>query len=290
MKLAGVVVLYNPNNEVKNNINSYIDSLDVLYVVDNSPTNNSKKFKGKKIKYIFNGGNLGIAAALNIGAKNAIKDGFEWLLTMDQDSCFDVSSIEQMIEFLEKMKKDKFVKKIVNTEYEKIGLISPFHLTSIEINNDPRGIDSPLNVMTSGNIINLKAYEKIGGFKDWLFIDAVDFDYCLNLRNYHYDIIRLNYIRLNHNLGNPVFKKVLFKQMYSLNHSPIRRYYMVRNRHYLNDLYKNDFPDYCKLELSRTKREAIKIILCENNKIKKLRAMFDGYRDYKKGVKGEKKI
>ena len=58
----------------------------------------------------------------------------------------------------------------------------------------------------------------------------------------------------------------------------------------LYDLYKKDFPDYCKLELSRTKREAIKIILCEEDKVKKLKAMFQGYLDYKKGVKGERKI
>lgn len=289
MKLAGVVVLYNPDDEVKSNIASYIDSLDVLYVIDNSSNNNSKRFKDKRIKYIFNGSNLGIAAALNIGARTAIKDGYNWLLTMDQDSCFDKSNVDRMIEFLERLKSDQFIRGILNTSYEKIGLISPFHDTLIESNVVPVGIDSPLNVMTSGNIINLKAYKKIGGFKDWLFIDAVDFEYCLNLRSYDYDIFRLNCIKLNHNLGNPVFKKILFKKMYSLNHSPIRRYYMVRNRHYLNELYKNDFPDYCKLELSRTKKEAIKIILCERDKIKKLRAMFKGYIDYKRGIKGEKK-
>ena len=36
MKLAGVVVLYNPDQKVLDNISSYIDELDVLYLVDNS--------------------------------------------------------------------------------------------------------------------------------------------------------------------------------------------------------------------------------------------------------------
>lgn len=289
MKLAGVVVLYNPEEDVMNNIRSYLGSLDVLYVVDNSSCDNGKKFKSKKIQYIPNKKNLGIARALNIGARRAIDDGYEWLLTMDQDSYFQKNNVDQMIEFLNKVRDDEFVQSILNTTYHKIGLISPFHCTLIEPDKDPRGIDSPLNVMTSGNIINLDAYQKIGGFKDWLFIDAVDFDYCLNLRNHKYDIIRLRYIKLDHHLGDVVFKKVLFKQMYSLNHSATRRYYIVRNRHYLYDLYKKDFPDYCKLELSRTRKEAIKIILCEKDKIKKLTAMLQGYIDYKKGIKGEKK-
>ena len=121
MKLAGVVVLYEPGDCVLNNINSYIDSLETLYIVDNSSSNNSKKFKGKKIRYIYNKGNLGIAEALNIGAKRAIKDGYKWLLTMDQDSCFDKYSIGKMVVFLGKLKDDDVVKNILNTTIEKIG-------------------------------------------------------------------------------------------------------------------------------------------------------------------------
>ena len=289
MKLAGVVVLYNPDDNVVNNIDSYIGFLDILYVVDNSTINNLKKYKGKKIKYIFNGKNLGIAEALNIGARHAIKDGYKWMLTMDQDSCFDDESIDKMANFLLGIRDEEIVQNILDVTLEKVGLISPFHITSIEQNTNCRGIDSPMNVMTSGNLINLDAYLEIGGFKDWFFIDSVDFDYCLNLRKHHYQIYRLNYVKLTHNLGNPVFKKFLFKNMYSLNHSAVRRYYIVRNRYYLNDLYKKDFPEYCKLEMSRTKKEAIKIVLCEKEKIKKLKAMFQGYLDYKRGIKGEKR-
>ena len=287
MKLAGVVVLYNPDDKVRKNIDSYLGSLDKLYVVDNSVENNSKLYSDKKIQYISNGKNLGIATALNIGAKSAINDKFEWLLTMDQDSVFKKNDINQLVEFLEKVHTDQFVQNIISTKYEKIGLISPLHMTIMNPNDQSKGIDSPLNVMTSGNIINLEAYQKIGGFKDWLFIDCVDFDYCLNLRKHKYEIFRLNYVRLQHSLGNGIYKKVLFKQMYSLNHSPTRRYYIVRNRHYLYDLYKDDFPDYCKLELSRTRKEALKILLCEDKKFEKLKAMHRGYRDYKKGIKGE---
>lgn len=288
MKLAAVVVLYNPDNSIKNNIGSYIDSVDKLYLVDNSDQKMSFKYNNKKVKYIFNNKNLGIAKALNIGAQEAINEGFEWLLTMDQDSCFNNNDIDKMKEFLYRVRDDKFVQTIISKKYSEIGLISPLHITAINPNDVSVGIDSPLNVMTSGNIINLKAYKKIGGFKDWFFIDCVDFDYCLNLRKHDYEIVRLNYVKLKHNLGNAVYKKVLFKQFYSLNHSSVRRYYMVRNRHYLYDLYKNEFPNYCKLELSRTKREALKIIICEKNKFKKIKAMYKGYRDYKKGVKGEK--
>ena len=143
--------------------------------------------------------------------------------------------------------------------------------------------------MTSGNIISLKAYEKIGGFKDWMFIDAVDFDYCLNLRDHGYDIWRLPQVELKHNLGSVVFKTIGKRQFYSLNHSATRRYYIVRNRHYFYDEYHERWPDFCNAEFGQTKFEAKRIIICEKQKIKKLLAMYKGYRDYKKGITGPKK-
>lgn len=283
MKLAGVVVLYNPNSDVEENIKSYVDYVDVVYAVDNSSNDNSAMFSKDKIIYISNGENKGIAYALNVGAQKAISDGYDWLLTMDQDSRFSDDGIEKMKKFIVDSQEGNN-----QFDYEKIGLITPFHRTIFNENEKPEGIDSPAVVMTSGNIISLKAYKEIDGFKDWMFIDAVDFDYCLNLRDHGYDIWRLTYIELKHNLGNVVFKNIGRKHMYSLNHSATRRYYIVRNRHYFYDMYYERWPDFCNAEKGRTSREAAKIFLCEKQKFKKLFAMLRGYIDYKRGVKGAK--
>lgn len=292
MKISGVVVLYNPDENVLKNIDSYIGKLDILYVVDNSPipNDNSNKFsKNKKIKYISNGGNKGIAKALNIGAKEAIKNGSEWLLTMDQDSSFKKGALEKMIEFLNELNKNKIMSESLNLDCNKIGVLSALQRTELNKNEKLSGLSYPLVVMTSGNLVNLKAYQKVKGFKDWFFIDAVDFEFCLNIKKHDYEIIQMNTVELNHNLGNTVEKKLLGKTMYVTNHNYVRRYYITRNRHYLYDLYKDDFLDYCALELSRTKHELLKIILFEKDKLKKIKAIYKGYKDYKHGVKGEMK-
>ena len=230
MRFAGVVVIYNPDKSVLKNIDSYIDGIEKLYVVDNSEDiDNSKMFKNKKIEYIRNGSNLGIAEALNIGSNKAIKDGFDWILTMDQDSRFYKDHIFKMINYIN------------NNDTNDVGIVSPFHSILQTRGINYIGISEPLLVMTSGNLVNLKAYEK-------------------------------------HLLG---------KTMYVSHHSPLRRYYMVRNRHYLYDLYHEDFPEYCVLELGRTKRELLKVWLYEKNKLKKSLYMYRGYRDYKKGIVGK---
>ena len=291
MKIAGVVVLYNPDKNVRKNIDSYLDDLDILYVVDNSPepNKNAKDYKDKKIKYISNHGNKGIAYALNVGAKEAVKDKAEWLLTMDQDSSFKKDSLNKMIKFLKEIKSNKFISETLSVSYEKLGILSTLQRTELNKDNEEKGISYPLVVMTSGNLINLKAYKKVGGFKDWLFIDAVDLDYCLNIRKHRYEIVQMSTAELIHHLGKVEKHELLGKTMFATNHSANRRYYITRNRHYLYDLYYDTFPEYCSLEIGRTKKELIKILLFENNKIAKIKAIYKGYRDYKKGIKGEMK-
>ncbi|MEG0093579.1 MAG: glycosyltransferase [Erysipelotrichaceae bacterium] len=277
MKYAGVVVLYNPIEEdVKDNISSYIDNLDCIYLVDNSEIDNHKMFENnRKIVYLPNKKNLGIAKALNVGATNAIQDGFDWLLTMDQDSKFELNALSIMKNYIEN-----------NEIVESLGIVSPFHKTLVTSEIVKTGIEKPIIVMTSGNLINLKVYQKIKGFKDWMFIDCVDFDYCLNLIRNGFEIIQLNNAILNHELGDLVKRKVFGKTIFSDNHNYIRRYYIVRNRHYIYDEYHNDFPEYCAAEIRCTKAEVRNVIFFEKDKLRKLWYMYKGYRDYKKGIKG----
>ena len=288
MKIEGAVVLYNPNNNVIDNIKSYLKPLNKLYVIDNSeiPNNNEEMFKDPKIKYVSNGGNKGIANALNVACKMAIEDKADWVLTMDQDSSFKNGAFEKMITFLEELKRNKIMQETLGTSIDNLAVLSALQRTGMNIDDKLEGIDFPLVVMTSGNLINMDIYQKIGGFKDWLFIDAVDFEYCLNAKKHRYKVIQMNTVELNHNLGKIEKKKFLNKKTYITNHNAIRRYYITRNRHYLYDMYKKDFDEYCRLEVRMTKKELIKILLFEKDKLNKIRHIYKGYRDYKKGKKG----
>ena len=285
MKLEGVVVLFKPDDKMFENINSYLGDLKKLYIVDNTPGGDfNDRFKdNKKIKYIPLKENKGIAYALNVGAKEAIKDGADWLLTMDQDSSFEKGALKDMKSFIEFANNNPYLEKIIGVKADNIGIVSPFHITERTKLEKPTGIDRPLVVMTSGNLVNLKAYKKVKGFKDWLFIDCVDFDFCLNLRRHGYEVIQTNFARLQHSLGNTKEIDFLNKKVFADYHSSFRRFYITRNRHYLYDLYHEDFPVYTELELGRTKKELLKIWLFEKNKIKKTRAIYRGYRAYKKG-------
>ena len=81
-------------------------AVEKLYLVDNSEIsdNGIKKYfiNNKKIIYIENNSNTGVAHALNQGAGLAITDGYDWLLTLDQDSKPDQVMIESLVMFVRK--------------------------------------------------------------------------------------------------------------------------------------------------------------------------------------------
>lgn len=62
MKLAGVVTLYHPDDEVLGNIESYLSALEVLYVMDNTETLDSRwAEKQPHVKYVAFHDNKGIS-------------------------------------------------------------------------------------------------------------------------------------------------------------------------------------------------------------------------------------
>ncbi|MFO7447594.1 MAG: glycosyltransferase family 2 protein [Ignavibacteriaceae bacterium] len=274
--IAGVVVLYNPHVEVIQNINSYINQINFLFIIDNSEKRNyeiAEYFQNHSgVEYIFNEDNLGVAAALNIGAKKADEQGCTYLLTMDQDSKAPPGMIET---FLEGMK-----------IFKGVGLISPFHYNEAHsLVPSAKKYTTELAVMTSGNLLNLLAFKDIGGFNEDYFIDHVDTEYCLRLNMMGYKLIQCNEILLQHNEASPIKKNLFYRTVYLYNHSPIRFYYKARNRQYLKK-YKRYFPELFRVEAQLFWRTLLKVILFENEKILKLKMATLGYIDYLKGKTG----
>lgn len=277
IKLAGMVTLYNPSKDNISNIDNYIDSIEKLYVFDNTDNVDNSKLlpNNDKIVYITEKENKGIAYSMNVCAKRAIKDGYNYLLTMDQDSRMKSDIIDGMVDFLK------------NTKEKKIGLVSPYQDIDSKEEISDKEYEDQMEMMTSGNIIDLNVYEEIGGFKDWLFIDCVDTDYCMNLHKHGYKVLRLNKVVMKHDLGQLKVHHLFGKEYPCYNHNPMRRYYIVRNNLYINEMYHDLFPEYCDHLIRIQKGQVKRILAFEKNKFNKLKMMYRGYKDFKKGIKGK---
>lgn len=279
---AAVVILYNPHNTIPEILKSYINNVDMIYLIDNSENCNenllSTDLSKTKCKYISNEGNLGIAKALNIGCQMAIEDGFKWVVTMDQDSSF--------LSF----DKEKIISIITKNIDSKIALYYPIYVIG-ERTYDKFLVENnePIVVMTSGNIINMDVYSSVHGFDERLFIDYVDTDYCLKLKVAGYKISHLSDLKLQHALGNSMYVKFLFVKALVTNHSHIRRYYITRNRFFLMEKYKRKSKIFFKSESKTFINELLKILIFESNKLLKIKSMIKGYVDYKNKIYGKLK-
>ncbi len=278
--IAAIVVLYNPDNEVLSNINSYIDQVDKLYAVDNSDNLNSvlvERIKlNNRIEYISNHGNVGIAAALNVGVKKAIAEGYEYLLTMDQDSEASPLMVSKLLECFR-----------IDSA---IALVAPllFHPEGRRIiHHTDNFCEQVFTAWTSGNLINLKIYGKTGGFKEELFIDYVDHEFCLRINKMGYMVYVCNKAKLKHNLGKIKEVNLFFRKVYPTNHSALRLYYRTRNRFYVKKVFKNDFPEFFKQDTKDFWRTFLKVILFESERLKKIRYCLKGFNDYKKNIFGK---
>ena len=273
--MAGCVVLYNPERSVIKNAESYLDFLNVLYVVDNSDNTdrdliNDLCLLSPNIIYIPQNNNIGVASALNLSARLAIKERYNWLLTMDQDSYFyDTTFFSNRAAFILD---------------DKIGLIAASY--TLEYDRWQKEYSAEFNeihfAVTSGNIINLRAWSAVEGFEDKLFIDEVDHDYCLKLRKNGYKILISKKIFMGHQIGefypNDLDRETGNKKRTL--HQPARYYYMSRNVLYLCKKYF--FTDF-RFVLARFYyliKSFGKIILIYPGKLNYLRFFFAGIRDF----------
>lgn len=264
--VGSCTVLYNPNESVLTNLNSYSNCVDVSVVVDNSDTKNeiSQSLKNDpNFIYIDMDGNKGIAAALNKGIEYLNSKNIDFALTMDQDSLFPTKYYPNILKLVNKYK----------TDYSVIGL---------NFNQDNGGLDEIIEVpywITSGNFVNISDFMAVGGFMNELFIDYVDFELGYKFKKNGFKICYLKDFSLKHTIGNPIEIHLFGKTYYAMNHSPIRYYYRYRNAYYLYHFVDRQFfkKEYYKEMIVNT----LKMLIYEKNQKVKFSMIRKGIQDAK---------
>ncbi len=241
MNIAAAIILYHPDENWFQNTRAFKSKIEKLYIIDNTESNPTL-FKNytpafENLTYLHDGKNKGISLRLNEVSKQAIKEGYDWLLTMDQDSSFDEEMLNKYFKCIKCFK-----------EKEKVSMFGVSYTKEVFKKGDCNPI--ALNhLITSGSVLNLKSIEEIGYFDEKLFIDEVDFEYCLRSVFKGFQIIQFANIFLTHNLGETSYHRS-FKNIKLTSralHSPLRIYYMTRNFLYVKSKYRKTFPEEINL-------------------------------------------
>jgi rhamnosyltransferase len=276
-RVCGVVVTYNCSSELPDNIRSLRGQIDELVIVDNGSIPASLQILEKiqneqRCHILLNGDNLGIAAALNMGAAYARENNCDWIATFDQDSHIPEGFIASALEDWSR-----------DPARERIAMVIPRYFdrsTGAEAHNWCKRVGTLLIGITSGALTRLDVLIDVGMFRDSLFIDCVDTEFCLRLARQGWVVVQSRNAILHHSLGDTLVRKVGFGRIVTTpNHSPLRRYYIARNRLWLWRTYFWSYPRWAVSDILFMGWDLLGVMLIEPDSLKKLRFTILGFGD-----------
>lgn len=268
--IAGIVT-FNPDiKRLKSNINAIINQVSNIVIVDNGSMNIEKieQLIVPNIFFIKWNENRGIASALRAIMDFAITQKYLWVLTIDQDSIVQEGLIEEYLKYANR------------NDCTNIGmftsLIKDRNFKDKKHEIQKKDIEIVDSCITSAAFCSVEKYKKIKGYDESFFIDCVDFDICYQLRDAGFDVCRINYTGLLHEVGHGENRRFLFWSIVVYHHNAKRIYTLSRNMMYL---WKKH-PKIYGLHRLIKKESALltRIVIYEDKKKEKLKYFIKGVR------------
>ncbi len=283
--VCAVIVTYHPSGAMLEILPRVLAQVDGLVVVDNGSNADeiallhaAKQTLGFQL--IENGENLGIAEALNQGVRWAKSKDFRWVALFDQDSQISEGYMGHM-----------FAAWRAHPDRERVGSVHPRHIVpdtgaEVWVPRTPDG--SPVLPMTSGSLMPSWIFDKIGWFASEYFIDVVDWEFSFRTRAAGFLVADAREAKLFHVPGNPVDAVVLGHTFHPSHHSPLRRYYITRNRIAFYRKYFRAFPRWIVSVAYYQFKDTVVCLLVEQKRARKLRSILLGTWDGLTGRMGKR--
>jgi len=283
-KVCAIAVTYHPDAEFPARLGRILRQVDALVIVDNGSDEAEIKMLREvavnpSIILVLNSDNLGVARALNIGIQRAVTLGASWVLLLDQDSCVDDDMVQNLFAVYAAFpNRDQLA--VVGPGFRDVN--KDLREANLEARADPW--EEVEFVITSGSLIPLAVHAVIGPFREELFIDSVDIDYCFRARAKGFRLIKTRKLIMSHAIGAATQHGVLWMNKWTTNHSPDRRYYIARNDTVMLREYGNYVLGLWALKsFGRCFRWCKRIALYEQMKTSKIVAVAQGWWD---GIRG----
>lgn len=268
MNVVAGIVTYNPDIEIlRKCIKSTWNQVEKIFIIDNASDNqfiiSTLTQEYHNVELIINEENLGIAKALNQIVRAAIKENYDWVLLLDQDTVLS----------------DKYIQNMMGYQHlTEIAIITPKITDRDNLLGYDESYESEEYVsrcITSGSVNRVSSWKLVNGFDENMFIDGVDHDYCFRIINSGYKILKTNKVEIEHKIGNSQEFNFFGAKIRYLNHNPIRKYYILKNIFYFDKKNRS-------IGLStwlRAIKQYLLVLAFEKNKLEKFSYMSKGVRD-----------
>jgi rhamnosyltransferase len=243
--LISVTVTYNPDLALLYAQLNALPACCTKMVIDNGSNTDcvanlaALPQKYPNLQVIFNSTNLGLAAAINQGARagSAIDPDATFLLLLDQDSEPQPGSIEALIHAFAQMK----------SEGRRVGMVGPllhdaetglthgFHqCTRLRWRRiyPPPGTARPIpcaNLNGSGSLMAIDTFLEFGGLDEQMFIDHVDTEWSFRLLSRGFELWGIPWAVFVHRMGQSSTRFWFFGWRLWPTRAPPRHYFLYRN-------------------------------------------------------------
>jgi len=277
------VLTYHPTEEVRGNIRHLLEQVDHVYVVANSPDDDSRRvlagIDDDRTDVLEQDGNVGVAAGFNAGMRAAMADGFDYVWIFDQDSTVADGMLPALLRAHERSD-------------VRVGIVGPA-LRAAETGNvydADRGQGSaPIDALiSSGALFSRELIQTIGYHDEALFIDYVDHDISLRASRAGYTNLKVFGTLLDHRFGASQPAKFLWRTIYISDYSPMRQYYMSRNRVIL--MRRFGWGRWLRDDLLYAAKAWTKVVFAERDRPAKIGAAMRGLRDGLRYPKGSSRL
>jgi rhamnosyltransferase len=294
---AGIVVVsYNPDAGFVNRLEGLLSQRVDVVLVDNGSDESTLAQLSRlgSIGHLIslrNPTNLGIATALNQGVAELSRRGARWALLLDQDSEPVPDMLSRLIATAQRHRPEPIAQVAANVQDRGLPAgtrrwfsLKPRFMLGFKRIRCNQDLIRDVVAVTSGSLVDIQVHEALGGFDEQLFIDFVDTDYCLRAASAgHATIVDCTAV-LHHSVGAKQVRRLFGIKFIPTFHSPLRRYYLFRNRVHMIRAHAQRCPHWVVYELAATAHTLLGILFFEDGKLRQLHACTLGTWD---GLKGE---
>lgn len=277
--VAVVVVTYHPPAGLTERLEETARQVGRVVVADNGSREEEiaplERLAGgdDAVELIELGANRGVAAALDRGARRAADGGASWLLFLDQDTDPDASMVETLRVALGAVPDPGRLAVLGSNYREETTGATRLERDGIE----PAGrVVERATVITSGSLVPTSVWRSLRGFREELFVDHVDDDFCLRARAEGLRVWITAEPVMTHDIGPRTRHRLPWRWTSTSNHAPIRRYYQTRNHAVLLREHLLREPRWAARTLSSRLKSLLLMLLFEDDRGRKLREMARG--------------
>lgn len=269
----GCIVIYE-SQEYQDNLDNLLAAVDHLLIIDNSEQLIADSHH-EKITVIHNQNRGGIAGALNRALAFCKQQQVDFLFLLDQDSIITPNIVAVLKQEMEISGAAVIGPKYLNSATKKPGMVildnhgrpSPDRLT------DKQGTFPAWFVINSGSLIDIRRIDDDLIYDEKLYVDSVDIDFCLQLRQRNKKVMVTTQVEMLHGIGN---KDSNASHLTPTNYSAFRYQILARSKRLLWRKWFTKNTLYILFDMAIWLLDAARVIAFSKNRLPFIKSTVKG--------------